>query len=57
MTEILIADANIFIKNLNLLVKMSMDNLVYTTQSVQLELKDKRTLENVKNFLPNLKTF
>ena len=57
MKETFVIDANVFIKNLNLLVKMSYENNIVTTQSVQMELKDKRTLENVKNFLPGLKTF
>ncbi len=50
-------DANFFIKNLNLLVKLQQENKLITTQSVAMELKDKRTLENVRNFLPNLKTY
>lgn len=57
MKETFVVDANVFIKNLNLLVKMSHENIIVTTQSVAIELKDKRTLENVKNFLPGLKTF
>ncbi len=57
MKETFVVDANVFIKNLNLVVKLAMDNNIITTQSVAMELKDKRTLENVKNFLPGLKTY
>ncbi len=52
-----VVDANIFIKNLNELVRLAQNQNIVSTPSVLLELKDKRTLENVKTFLPNLKTY
>lgn len=57
MSETFVVDANVFIKNLNLLVNLSRNSKIITTQSVILELKDKRTLENVKTYLPYIKTF